>query len=171
MQTVQPTKAGHATTPSRRPRATLAIAAAIVLVVGAAIAIWAVTSDGEPVAAEDARIEFTFTGDDASYTGDREIVAGRAEIVMVNDGPAPVWFVVQYFEPESTALEAELDRGDEFVTKAMPAGETPIFQRLDPGRSTESIVLEPGTYLIGAARASGDSTHVWQPGVLEVVAD
>jgi len=171
MQTMEPTQTTQVTPRPRRPKAIVALAVAIVFVAGAAIAIWAVTNDGGPVAAEDARLELTFTGDDASYVGDREIIEGLAELVFINDGTQPVWFVVQYFEPGSAALESELDRGTDFFTNGTPPGATPIFEQHDPGRTIRSILLEPGTYVLQAADASGDSTHVWQPGIVEVSSD
>jgi hypothetical protein len=168
MQTLQPTQTTQVTPRPRGPKAFVALAVAIVVAVGAVIAIWAITNDDGPVAAEDARLELTFTGDGASYVGDREITEGLAEVVLINDATQPIWFVVQYFEPGSAALEPELALGTDFFTTGSPPGETPIFEQHDPGRTTRSIMLEPGTYLITAADASGDSTHVWQPGVVEV---
>jgi hypothetical protein len=171
MQTLQPTQTTQVAPRPRRPKAIIAFAVAIVVAVGATIAIWAITKDDGPVAAKDARLELTFTGDDASYVGDRKITVGLAEVVLVNDANRPIWFVVQYFEPGSAALQAELDRGDDFVTDGSPPGQTPIFEELDPGRVTRSISLKAGTYLLTAAEASEENVHVWQPGVVEVVSD
>lgn len=168
METTQQAEQPH------RPRAIVVVAAVIVVAVGAAVGIWALTRDSGPVAADEARIELTFTGDDASYDGDREIVAGRGDVVFVNDGPVAAWFVVQYFEPGSAVAEADLARypeGTDFVTIEDPSGELVILDQYAPGRTTEPVEFRPGTYFIEAAVASPDSTHVWRPAVIEVVSE
>lgn len=172
MQTLHPTDTSQVTSRPRRSGLLAAIAIAAVVVVGAVIAIWAVTGDDGPTAAEDARIELTFSGDDATYAGDREIVEGRADVMLVNDASRPIWFVVQYFEPGSTAID--LDRypeGTDFVSDGGPAGDPAVMEQIDPGSVTRSIVLRPGTYIVEAAEPGEDATHVWRAAVIDVVSD
>ena len=171
MKTLTPETSSVETSP-RRSRAVVATAVAILVAVGAAIGFWAVTGDGGPVAAEDARIELTFTGDDASYLGDREIIEGPAEAVLINDSSAPVWFILEYFVPGSAALN--LDRypeGTDFFPNEDLAGAARLMDVFEPGRVTQPIRLEPGTYIVEAAVADGGAPHVWRFAVIEVVSD
>lgn len=160
--------------PHRRPSPILVVAIVIVAGLGVATGIWALARDRGPVPAEEARIEVTFTGADASYDGDRQIVAGLGEVVLVNDGTDPAYLVVQYYEPGSAVLEADLARypeGTDFVTIDQPTGELVILNQYAPGRTTEPVEFQPGTYYVEAALAGPDSTHVWRTAVIEVVAD
>lgn len=176
MLTLEPTDTRPTTARSRSPRAIVAIAAVVVVAAGAAIGIWALTRDGGPVAAEDAQIELTFTGEDASYVGDREILAGLADVVFSNESDLPAYMVVQWFAPGSALLDEELanapEGGDFFPGGKTPLGEAVIMQEFAPGTATESIELQPGTYLVEAGTAlEPDPTHIWRAAVIDVVAD
>lgn len=172
MTTLESIETTHDTEHPSRRWTTVVVVAVIVAAV-AAVGVWALTQDNEPVAAEEARVELTFTGEEASFEGDREIVAGTGDVVFVNDGSVSAWLVVQYFEPGSNVLEddlAEYPEGTDFVTSDMPSGEAVIMQAYAPGRTTERLEFEPGTYVIEAAMANPGSTHVWRAAVIDVVA-
>lgn len=175
MLTLEPTDTRLVAERPRWPRMVVAIAAVVVVAAGAAIGIWAFTRDSGPVAAEDARIELTFTGDDASYIGDREIVAGLADLVFINEWNRPAYLVVQRFDPGSALLDAELairPEGGDFFPDGPPSGDPVIMEQYAPGTVTESISLEPGTYVVEAGSAiDPEPTHVWRAAVIDVVAD
>lgn len=174
MVTQEPTETREIAARPRWPRVVVVLAALVVVAV-AAIGIWAVTNDGGPVAAEDARIELTFTGDEASYAGDAEIVEGTADVVFVNESDLPAYVVVQGFDTGSAELEAELanaPEGSDFDANGGPQGEILLMDEIAPGSATWPILLEPGTYFVEAATAPDDApTHVWRTAVIEVVAD
>lgn len=152
---------------------------ATVLVIGAAVVIWGIAND-RPVAAGDARIEVTFTGDATSYIGHREIIEGEVELLLVNQAATRAWFVVQRFDTGSAELDEHLAygrEGEHFVTTAEPTGLVEFYQVLPAGSgaspATPSIVLEPGTYLIDAGLDAdeGEGTQVYRAAVIEVVSD
>jgi hypothetical protein len=164
----------------RWPRAIVAFAATIVIV-ATAVGVWAFTGgDGGPVASADAQIEITFDGNDATYTGHRQIIEGRAEIVLTNASTGSAWFVVQRFDTGSNELTAELARaaeGADFVTTDGPLGEAKIMEEILPesgsfsGNVTRPIRLEAGsTYVLEAGLAGEESTRIWRAAVIEVVA-
>ena len=174
MLTQEPTETRQAAPRSRWPRAIAAFAVTI-LIVGAALVIWASSSDTEPVAAADAQIRATFTGDEAFYTGDREVIEGLATLTLVNETDAVEWFALLRFDTGSAELDAELaiaDEGDDFVATENPPV-IPSNFLVSPGDPTSvSKVLEPGTYIFDVTTAAAEGAlHVWRAGVITVVAD
>jgi hypothetical protein len=150
------------------------VGAVIVAVAAAAVGIWALTTS-RPVAAEDAQIEVTFTGDEASYAGDTEVIEGTANVAFVNDTDRSAYAVVLRFETGSTELDAELatiPEGSDVVTAAGHGGATVLMEGISPGSTqTWEVPLEPGTYVFDAAKGIGQETHVWRVAVIEVVAE
>jgi hypothetical protein len=177
MLTQEPTETRQIAPRSRWPRAAVAFAATIVIV-GAAVGIWALTNDPSPVAAADAQIEVTLTGDEAVYAGDREIVEGTADVTWFNESDELGWFVLMRFDTGSAALDTELARaaeGGDFVTTEDPIGELVIMDQVLPagsfaGELTRTVSFEPGTYILDAGIDDGNATHVYRAAVIEVVA-
>ncbi len=160
---------------SSRPSGPAAVAAlaATLVVVGLIVGVWAVNNDGGPVAAEDARIEITFTGDEASFAGDRDITEGVADVVFINESTASAWFLIQRFDTGSDDIEAYRGaRPDIDITSEDVLGETILLREVpEPGRVTESITLEPGTYILDAGLAGDGTPLVLNAAVIEVVSD
>lgn len=163
----------HTTEPATRPRWLWIVVVAVVAGLALAVSAWVMSDDGEPVAAWDAQIELTYTGDSASYVGDREIVAGPAQIVFTNDSDDLGIIVVQRFDSGSAMLAAELEarpEGIDFDTTTAPPGEVELMAELYRDRRIWRLILEPGTYFVEAAHVEGDGpTHVWRAAVIEVV--
>ena len=160
---------------ARRSWLWVAVVVAVTVAVAAAVVgIWALTTS-RPVAAEDAQIEVTFTGDEASYAGDTEVIEGTANVAFVNDTDRSAYAVVLRFETGSTELDEELatfPEGSDIVSATGPAGSTVLFELISPGSArTWEVPLEPGTYVLDAAKGSGQETHVWRVAVIEVVAE
>lgn len=178
MLTKEPTEARQLTAKPRWPRLAVALATTLV-VIGAGVVAWVIVDDGGPVAAGDARIEVTFTGDSTSYIGHREIVQGTATLTLINEWDEPAWFVVQRFDTGSAELDRNLalaPEGGDFVTSEGPPGAVRMTEVLPAASgaspATPSLNLQPGTYLIDAGHAEGeDATHVYRAAVIEVVAD
>jgi hypothetical protein len=171
MLTKEPTEARQVTAKPRWPRLAVALAATLV-VVGAVVVAWVLAAGGGPVAAGDAQIEVTFTGDGTSYDGDREIVEGDADITFVNDSDFLAWFVILRFDTGSAELAAELDLltegGSVFSDTALPFD--PEFnQTFAVGTHSVEFTLEPGTYIFDTGMEF--VAHVNRAAVIEVVAD
>jgi hypothetical protein len=78
---------------------------------------------GGPVPADEARVEITFTGDGASFVGDREIAEGAVTVVFSNESDSAARFAILGYETGSDALAEELevmDEGDAVVTRDAP---------------------------------------------------
>jgi hypothetical protein len=178
MLTQEPTDTRQIAPRPRWPRAIVAFAATIVIV-AAAVGIWAITNDASPVAAADAQIEVTLTGNEAVYAGDREIIEGTADVTWFNESDELGWFVLARFDTGSAELDAELAQraeGEDFVTAQDPVGELVRMDQVLPagnfaGELTRPISFEPGTYILDAALEEGDLTHVYRAAVIEVVAE
>lgn len=181
MLTQEPTDVQQIAKEPRWPRAAVAFAATIVIV-AAAVGIWAFANDNGPVAAGDAQIEVTFTGDEVLYTGDRQIVGGSsgATFVFVNESTATPYFTVQRFETGSPELAEELawlPEGGDILTTGRPRGNVQFMNPVSPkglaatGREVVSIPLVPGTYIVDAGVPDvANNTHVWRGAVIEVIA-
>jgi hypothetical protein len=179
MLTQEPTATEQIAQKPRWPRAIVAFAATIVIV-AAAVGIWALTNDPGPVAAGDAQIEVTFTGDAVDYAGDSEIYPGRAELEFTNDWTAQAWIIVHRFDTGSAELAAELARapmGVVFETTDGPPGDVILMEEILPelgsfsGSVTRPITIEAGSsYLLTVAVSGDDSTQVWMTALIEGVA-
>ena len=173
MLTEEPTQTKYITARPRWLRAVGAFAA-VLIVIGAGV-IWAVATDGGPVAAGDARIEVTFTGDGTSYLGDRVIIEGTVELTYINEAPTPAWLALHRYDTGSDALAGELG----FLLEgenARPGDKAPgsdfqLLEVYEQGRHAVTIALLPGTYLIDVGPDWDEPTHVYRGAVIEVVAD
>lgn len=152
--------------------AVVALAAAVV-VVGVITVIWVISTDDGPVAAGDANIEVTFTGDGASYDGPQEVIEGDATITLINETANPVWFVVQRFDTGSDELAdqlASLPEGGNIVPDEQDRAPGLVLLRtVGPGPHPVTLTLQPGTYTFETGFEFANT--VWRPGVIEVVAD
>ena len=121
--------------------------------------------DGGPVAAGDARIELTFTGDGTSYDGHREIIEGRAEVTFINKTNRPVWLVIQRYDAGSAELADELSLVQEGGSIPLPDGPLPDAVELNrimrSGANRVEIALKPGTYIIDAGIVDAGSDRLW----------
>jgi hypothetical protein len=161
--------------PSRARGRSLWIVAVIVAVVaGAAFGIWAITRDGGPVAAEDAQIEVTFTGDGTSYSGDREIVEGTARITLINESTELLEFGVVRIDPGSQELPADLAELLEptFFVDWDAAEVLAVWEDIPTGSETWTLELRPGIYLLELSYSSesAQTSRTYRAGVIEVVA-
>jgi hypothetical protein len=173
MLTEEPSQTKYMTARPRWLRAVAAFAA-VLIVIGAGVT-WAVATDGGPVAAGDARIEVTFTGDGTSYLGDRVIIEGTIELTYINEATTPAWLALHRYDTGSDALAAELDFLQE-GENARPGDKAPgsdfqLLEVYEQGRHAVTIALLPGTYLIDAGPDWDEPTHVYRVAVIEVVAD
>ena len=105
-----------------------------------------------------------------------DVVVAELDVVFSNESDLPAYMVVQWFAPGSALLDEELamapEGGDFFPGGKTPLGEAVIMQEFAPGAATQSIELEPGTYLVEAGTAlEPDPTHIWRAAVIDVVAD
>ena len=181
MLTQEPTETTHIAHHPRWPRAIVAFAATIVIV-AVAVGVWVFTGvDDGPVAAGDAQIDVTFTGDEVVYAGHSEISPGRATVAFTNNSEVQAWFAVHRFDSGSAELATELalaPEGGDYVTTELPGGYVILMEGVLPGLGSSSgslsrrIMLEAGnTYLLTAAVTGEESTHVWQAAVITVVAE
>ncbi len=173
MLTQEPTEVKQVAEKPRWSRAIVAFAATIAIV-AAAVGVWAMNSDdGGPVAAGDARIEVTFTGDGTAYSGHRQITEGLGEVTVINEAPSTWGVMVQRFVPGSHQLAAELalaPEGGDFVSSlGQPSRMVAAYDGI-PGESTQPILLEPGIYILDFGNAEGDLTYIYRAAVIEVVA-
>jgi hypothetical protein len=152
--------------------------AATIVVVGVAIGVWAISNNDRPVAAGDARLEVTFTGDTTSFAGDQMITEGLANVTFINESTERAGFVVMRFDTGSEDLAAELAAiplgGDAPPPTVVPPNRV-LIRIVEPGTSTTaSIPLKPGTYLFdaGTLGETGWGEHIWRAAVsIAVVAD
>jgi hypothetical protein len=155
-------------------RAVVTVAAAVVIV-GAAAGIWFMLYDSGPVAAADARIEMTFSGDGTSYSGDRKIVEGTARFTLFNESTERLALLAHRYDPGSTDLAAdpgEVQEGIRFLPGAHEVPESAIelleFE-ISPGSRTWTLDLRPGIYLFDVGYGNYQATGVWRAAVIEVV--
>ena len=173
MLTREPTETKPVIPRRRRLRLVGALTAAVVVFGAIAVALVA-SGDGGPVAAADAQIEVTFTRDGPSYVGDREIIAGEAEVIFINNADFPSWLAVHRYDTGSAELTDELARNSAAGAFVSPAdqptpAEMEVFQLFGRGANPVEITLRPGTYIIDTAM---DMTNVvWRAAVIEVVSD
>ena len=163
-----------------RPRGSrTGVVVGLIFVVAAIVAIaWVMTSSDEPVPADEAQIEMTFTADGTSYVGDHEIVEGIATITFSNETAGPVTLMAFGYETGSAALADEL----EFLAEGesgVPSGVDPaegffdpnIGGDFEPGEHTLTADLRPGTYIFDASTGDVMTTGVWRIAVFEVVSN
>jgi hypothetical protein len=164
--------------PRSRRSATLVAVAVIAVGAGIAVVAWLMTSDGGPVAADEAQIEMVFTGDGTSHVGDHEIVEGMATITFSNETTGPVTVMAFGYETGSAALAEELELLEEGES-GMPTGVDPaegffdpsIGGDFEPGEHTLTVDLQPGTYIFDASTGDVMTTGLWRVAVIEVVSD
>lgn len=153
---------------------------AIILVAAVAVAIWIINDDGGPVPADQARIEFTFTGDGTSFLGDREIIEGTVTVEFSNKTDDRAVVAVLEYQTGSAALASELEvieEGGMVVTSDPPTAgfewvEAEGMNDLGPGGHTWTMDLEAGnTYLIDVGPEGFHTKGLWRAAVIEVVAD
>lgn len=136
---------------------------------------------GGPVAAEEAQIEMTYTGEGTSYVGDREIIeGGPVTVTFSNDTTEKVYVDVLRYETGSDGLAYELAWLQE-GNNVVPSSPMPIegytrawsggLSGLEPGSHTWTMDLEPGTYLFDAGPADYMTTGFWRVAVIEVVTE
>lgn len=171
MRTVEPRDTRQTAAKPRRGMAVTVFA--VIVVVGGLVVAWLITTDGGPVAAGDANIEVTFTGDGASYDGPREVIAGDASITLINETTNPVWFVIQRFDTGSDELAdslASLQEGGNVVPgdQDRPSGLV-LTRTLGSGAHPVTLTLQPGTYIFDTGFEFANM--VWRAAVIEVVAD
>lgn len=180
MLTQESSEAQRVARRSRWPR-TMVVLAVVVLAVGAAVVAWLVMSDDGPVAADEAQIEMTYSGDAVSYVGDHEVIEGTLTVTFTNETDAPAMFIVFGYETGTEALAEELEfvgEGD----RAVPSGPDPVAGFFDvdfeysgdisePGSHTWTMDLAPGTYIFDVGPDDFMTTGLWRLAVIEVVAD
>lgn len=138
-------------------------------------------SDGEPVSADDAQLELTFTGDGTSFVGDREIIEGTVTVTFSNETDSEAIVAVLGFETGSAALAEELElleEGNSIVTSDAP---TEGFFEVEfegccelvpPGSYTWTMDLGSGnTYLFDVGFEDFHQSGIWRMAVIEVVAE
>jgi len=136
---------------------------------------------GGPVAADEAQIEITFTGDGTSFVGDREIIEGTVTVTFSNETDSVATVYVMGYETGSAALAEELkvvEEGNSVVTGDAPtAGYFEVdFEALGdyvpPGTYTWTMDLGPdNTYLFDVGPEGFHTKGLWRMAVIEVVAE
>jgi hypothetical protein len=151
----------------------------VLLCVLALVMAMAASCGGGSVAADEAQIEMTYTGEGTSYVGDREIIeGGPATVTFSNDTTGLVLVDVLRYETGSDELAQELalvEEGNSVVPSGPPgAGYVRAWSGglggLEPGNHTWTMDLEPGTYLFDAGPEDFMTTGMWRVAVIEVVA-
>lgn len=155
-------------------------AAAILVVVGVAVAAWSLSRDDGPVAAEDAQLEITYTDTGTTFVGDHEIVEGTVTVRFSNETDREVVMAVFGYETNSAALTEELEFLEE-GERGVPNGPLPVLGFFDvefeggndlvPGSHTWTMDLGPGTYLFDFGPDDFMTTGLWRAAVIEVVAE
>ena len=129
-----------------------------------------------PVAADESRIEITYTGDGTSYTGDRDIIEGTVTITFKNESNEPLVQAVFGFETGSEGLAQELEFLEEGES-GVPTGVDPVTgwfeteypEQLSPGSTTWKMDVVPGTYLFDVGPDDFMTTGLWRAAIIEVV--
>ena len=153
----------------------------LVLLCGLALLMaMAASCGGGPVAADEAQIELTYTGEGTSYVGDREIIeGGPATVTFSNETTEKVYVDVLRYETGSDELAEELAflQEGKSVVPGSPepsAGYVRAWSGglggLEPGSHTWTMDLEPGTYIFDAGPADFMTTGMWRVAIIEVVA-
>lgn len=176
MTTQESTQTRQAT-PRSRWSGTLVAVVAVVVVVGVAVVAWLIANQG-PVAADEAQVEMTYSGDGVSYTGDREIIEGTITVTFVNESDTVPGIAVWGYETGSDALAEELAFAEE-GEMAVPGTALPVagydleFETGDlvPGTTTWTMDLGPGTYIFDVLPDNFTTTGLWRAAVIEVVAE
>ena len=153
----------------------------LVLLCGLALVMATAASCGDgSVAADQAQIEMTYTGEGTSYVGDREITqGGPATVTFSNETTEKVYVDVLRYETGSDELAEELalvEEGNSVVPSGPPgAGYVRAWSGglggLEPGSHTWTMDLEPGTYVFDAGPEDFMTTGLWRLAVIEVVAE
>jgi hypothetical protein len=178
MTTQQTTETRRVTRRSRWPGALVAVVA-IIVVAGVAVIAWLLTDEEGPVAADEARIEMTYSGDGTSYVGDHEIIEGTVTVTFSNETTSPPILAVFGYETGSEALAEELEFLEE-GDRGVPSGTLPVAGFFDvdfdagelaPGSHTWTMDLGPGTYLFDVGPEDFMTTGLWRIAVIEVVAE
>lgn len=158
----------------RWPKAIAAFATTVVLI-GAVVVAWVLAGGDGPVAAANAQVEVTFTGDATSYLGDREIIEGTVELKYVNSATTPAWLALHRYETGSDALAVELDfllEGENGLPgERAPSADFQLLEWFAQGSHAVSVPLLPGTYLVDVGPDWDGPTHVYRAVVIEVVSD
>lgn len=178
MLTHESSQAQQTASRSRWPRGMIVLAV-VVLAVGVALVAWLVTNDEGPVAADEAQIEMTYSGDEVSYVGDHQIIEGTVTITFTNESEREAMFIMFGYDTGSEALAEELAFVSE-GNRAVPTGPDPVagFYDVDfdysgdlsePGSHTWTMDLAPGTYIFDVGSADFMTTGLWRLAVIEVV--
>ncbi len=137
------------------------------------------SDDDGPVAADEARIEITYTEDGTSFVGDRKVIEGTVTVTFSNETDSVAIVAVLGYGTGSAALAEELEvleEGNRVVTSAPPAAG---FVEVDfegagepvtPGGHTWTMDLGPGTYLFDVGPEDFHTAGLWRAAVIEVVA-
>jgi len=135
-------------------------------------------TDIASVAAGTAHIEMTYSGNRTSCVGDRTIFEGTVTVLFRNDGDAPLKLDVFGYESGSGALAEELaflDEGGQGVpSSVLPAAGffrvvSEIPAELEPGTTTWTMDLVPGTYIFDVSEGAALVDGLWRVAVIEVV--
>ena len=134
-----------------------------------------------PVPADEAQLEFTFTGDGASFAGDREIAEGAVIVLFSNEADGAAIFTILGYETGSDALAEELEvmeEGGTVVTSDAPtdgyfeAEFDDLGEAVAPGDYSWTVDLVAGnTYLFDVGAEDFHVSGMWRPAVIEVVAE
>jgi len=153
----------------------------VLLCVLALVMVTATSCGSSPVAADQAQIEMTYTGEGTSYVGDREIVEGPATVTFSNETSSTVLVVTWMFETGSDALAQELEALPEGSFAERDPGGPPgglslerplgLMEDAQPGSNTYTMQLQPGTHLFDVAPDGNPIHGIWRVGAIEVVAE
>ncbi len=134
-----------------------------------------------PVPADEAQLELTFTGDGASFAGDREIAEGVVIVLFSNESDGAAIFTILGYETGSDALTEELEvmgEGGTVVTSDAPtagyfeAEFDDLGEAVAPGDYSWTVNLVAGnTYLFDVGAEDFHVSGMWRPAVIEVVAE
>jgi len=152
----------------------------VLLCVLALVMAMAASCGDDSVAADQAQIQMTYTGEGTSYVGDREIIeGGPATVTFSNETTGLVLVDVLRYKTGSDELAEELalvEEGNSVVPSRPPgAGYVRAWSGglggLEPGSHTWTMDLEPGTYVFDAGPEDFMTTGLWRVAVIEVVAE
>ena len=129
------------------------------------------------LAADEAKIEITYTDDGTAYVGDRMIVEGTATVRFSNETASEAVVILFWYEPGSAGVAEELEyllEGDHGVPIGDPA-EGWVEVELEgsggaaPGSHAWTVDLVPGTYFFDVGPLDFHTTGLWRAVVFEVV--
>lgn len=134
----------------RRGALAAAVAAALVILVGAAIGTFAI-NPGDPAGGNARLLQLTIDGDSCVYEGPRALTAGEAEIEYRNVSSESRWANILRLDADRTTTEV-FDAIADDPRSGAPTWSSPVWLNLDVsagGTSVSRVVsLEPGTHIL-----------------------